>query len=253
MVRIHLAVLNAARQLSHKPRFQAVQNSESCYFLSILKGMHILDCHASKEPVVLNTAPLQPSHAGVKTIKLRNVSCALTATMTEHLQTQIFSIPGWPTKLTTNPILISLVLNTLIVISSMALPDHGSHTLWIGTIAAIFTYTHHFVVLYLNRKYQRTLKKFRVMSTLWCIITLFLIGVLWLAAIAFEFLLGLKYLRRRPAVQAFGYVVELLSTLVEAGIIFFLGYICIRERKHAKRAYEGSWNSLHSTNTVDGS
>ncbi len=209
-------------------------------------GIHILDCHTSKEPVVLNTAP-QPSHAKVKTIKLMDASRALTATMTEQLQTEIFSVPGWRTKLITNPILISLILNTLIVISSMALPDHGAHTLWIGTSAAVFTYAHHFAVLCLNRKYQRTSKKFPVMSTLWCIITLFLIGALWLVAIAFEFCFGLGYLWQ-PAVQAFGFVVELLSTLVEAGIIFFLGYICIRERKHTKRAYEGTWNSLHSMN-----
>ncbi|SJL18763.1 uncharacterized protein ARMOST_22363 [Armillaria ostoyae] len=133
----------------------------------------------------------------------------------------------------------------------MELPDHGAHTLWIGTSAAVFTYAHHFAVLYLNRKYQRTSKKFPVMFTLWCIITLFLLGALWLVAIAFEFFFGLGYLWR-PAVQAFGYVVELLSTLVEAGIIFFLGYICIRKRKHTKRAYEGTWDGLHSTNADGG-
>ncbi|KAK0225310.1 hypothetical protein IW262DRAFT_1354679, partial [Armillaria fumosa] len=201
-------------------------------------GIHILDCHTYQ--VVLNTAPApQPSHTGL--------SHVLTTIMTEQRQTQIFSIPGWPTKLTTNPILISLVLNTLIVISSMALPDHGSHTLWIGTIAAIFTYTHHFAVLYLNRKYRRMSKKISVMSTLWCITTLFLIGALWLVDIAFEFFFGLGYLWL-PAVQTFGYIVELLSTLVEAGIIFFLGYLCIRERKHAKQPHKGSRNSLHSMN-----
>ncbi|KAK0475466.1 hypothetical protein IW261DRAFT_1494403, partial [Armillaria novae-zelandiae] len=113
--------------------------------------------------------------------------------MTEHLQTQIFSTPGWHTKLITNPILISLILNTLIVISSIALPDHGAYTLWIGTSAAIFTYAHHFAVFYLNRRYQRTSKKVPVLTTLWCIITLFLIGALWLAVIAFEFVFGLGY------------------------------------------------------------
>ncbi|PBK95214.1 hypothetical protein ARMGADRAFT_790489 [Armillaria gallica] len=120
-----------------------------------------------------------------------DTSRALTAAMTEQLETEIFSVPGCRTKLVTNPILISLILNTLIVISSMALPDHGAHTLWIGTSAATLTYTHHFAVLFLDRKYQRTSKKFPVMSTLWCIIALFLIGALWLVAIAFEFCLGL--------------------------------------------------------------
>ncbi|KAK0194828.1 hypothetical protein F5146DRAFT_1022958 [Armillaria mellea] len=133
----------------------------------------------------------------------------------------------------------------------MALPDHGAHTLWIGTSAVVFTYTHHFAVLYLNRKSQRTSKKVTVMSTLWCIVTLFLIGALWLVAIAFEFFFGLGYLWQ-PAVQVFGYVVELLSTLVEAGIIFFLGHICIWERKHIKQPYEETWNSLHSMNADGG-
>ncbi|PBK73290.1 hypothetical protein ARMSODRAFT_952305 [Armillaria solidipes] len=128
----------------------------------------------------------------------------------------------------------------------MALPDHGARTLWIGTSAAVLTYAHHFAVLYLNRKCQRTSKKVPVMSTLWCIITLLLLGALWLVDIAFEFFFGLGYLWR-PAVQAFGYIVELLSTLIEAGIIFFLGYTCIWERKHTKRAYEGTWNGLHPT------
>ncbi|KAK0475474.1 hypothetical protein IW261DRAFT_1494464 [Armillaria novae-zelandiae] len=167
--------------------------------------------------------------------------------MTEQLQKDMFSVPGCHAKLIATPILISLVLNTLIAISSMALPDHGAHTLWIGTSAVVFTYIHHFAVLYLNRKYRRTSKKIPVMTTLWCVTTLFLIGALWLVAITFELFIGLGYLWQ-PAVQAFGYIVELLSTLVEAGIIFFLGCICIRERKHTERAYEGSWNSLHSIN-----
>ncbi|KAK0194825.1 hypothetical protein F5146DRAFT_996567 [Armillaria mellea] len=171
------------------------------------------------------------------------------ATMTEQLQTEIFFIPGRHTKLIANSVLISLILNTLILIVSLALPDHGAHTLWIGTSAVVLTYTHHFVVLYPNWKDQRTSKKFPVMFTLWCIVTLFLIGALWLIAIAFEFIFGLEYFWR-SAVQAFGYVVELVSTLIEAGIIFYLGYICIWERKHSKRVYDGSWNSLHSTNAV---
>ncbi len=178
-----------------------------------------------------------------------DTSRVLTTNMTEQLQTEIFSVPGWRTKLLTNPILISLILNTLVVISSMALPDHGAHTLWISISTAVLTYTHHFVVLYLNRKYQRTSKKFPVLSTLWCIVALFLLGALWLVAIAFEFFFGLGYLWQ-PAVQAFGYIVELLSMLIEAGIIFFLGCTCIWERKHTKRAYEGTWDGLHPTTSA---
>ncbi|KAG7442593.1 uncharacterized protein BT62DRAFT_1010202 [Guyanagaster necrorhizus] len=132
----------------------------------------------------------------------------------------------------------------------MALPDHGADTLWVDTGAAVFTYAHHIAVLYLNRRNQRTSKKFPVMSTLWCIITLFLIGALWLVALAFECISGPGYFLG-PAVQALGYVVELLLTLIEAGIIIFLGSRCILERKHTKRAYGGTWDDLHPMNASE--
>ncbi|KAK0462419.1 uncharacterized protein EV420DRAFT_1186010 [Desarmillaria tabescens] len=159
--------------------------------------------------------------------------------MAEQPQTEIFSVPRCRTTLVTNTILISLFLNTVIVISSIALPNYGPLALWFNTSTAVLTYIHHFAVLYLDRKYRHTPKKSPVVSTLWCIIILFLIGASWLVAITFDLLFGLKYFQR-PAVQAFGYVVGFLSTLVEAGLIFFLGCTCISERKHAQPEYEGA-------------
>ncbi|KAK0462406.1 uncharacterized protein EV420DRAFT_1185151 [Desarmillaria tabescens] len=161
-----------------------------------------------------------------------------TTAMAERPQIEISPAPRYRATLVMKAVTpASLFLSTLIIFWSTVLPnpDYFDHPFWIITSAVFLTYTHHFAVLYLESKYQHIPKKSPVVSTLWCIITLLLIGTLWLVAVAF-LLFGLTYIERLMFVP---YAILLLSTLVEAGLIVFLGRTCISERKHAEWEYEG--------------
>ncbi|KAK0462418.1 uncharacterized protein EV420DRAFT_1524628 [Desarmillaria tabescens] len=94
------------------------------------------------------------------------------------------------------------------------------------------------------------------MTTLWYIITLFLLWMIWLAAITFTFFVVLGYTGWHwlSGVQGFGYIAELMLTVIEANIIFFMGYACFWERKHAKKVYDETQlqDGLHLMNTNGG-